>query len=78
MKKTATILLPKGVEIMDEFTGRVLPGRRFTDGVHQAIEAKEGVDVKSPTARKRLLLFRIFSGLRKVVRHERHRDAGAG
>ena len=38
-----------GVEIVDEFTGRVLPGRRFTDGVHQAIEAKENVQVEAAT-----------------------------
>lgn len=31
--------------IVDEFTGRVMPGRRFSDGLHQAIEAKEGVKV---------------------------------
>ncbi len=34
------------VLIVDEFTGRALPGRRFSDGLHQAIEAKEGVEVE--------------------------------
>lgn len=34
------------VLIVDEFTGRILPGRRFSDGLHQAIEAKEGVEVR--------------------------------
>jgi len=34
------------VLIVDEFTGRVLPGRRWGDGLHQAIEVKEGVEVK--------------------------------
>lgn len=34
------------VLIVDEFTGRVLPGRRYSEGLHQAIEAKEGVEVK--------------------------------
>ncbi|MDQ7038716.1 MAG: preprotein translocase subunit SecA [Aquificota bacterium] len=34
------------VLIVDEFTGRVLPGRRWSDGLHQAIEVKEGVKVK--------------------------------
>ncbi len=33
--------------IVDEFTGRLMPGRRWSDGLHQAIEAKEGVKVKS-------------------------------
>ena len=35
-----------GVIIVDAFTGRLMPGRRYNDGLHQAIEAKEGVDVQ--------------------------------
>ena len=34
------------VLIVDEFTGRILPGRRYSDGLHQALEAKEGVTVE--------------------------------
>lgn len=34
------------VQIVDEFTGRILDGRRFSEGLHQAIEAKEGVEVQ--------------------------------
>jgi len=34
------------VQIVDEFTGRLLPGRRYSEGLHQAIEAKEGVKVE--------------------------------
>jgi preprotein translocase subunit SecA len=34
------------VKIVDEFTGRILPGRRYSEGLHQAIEAKEGVRIK--------------------------------
>ncbi|HLG05788.1 MAG TPA: preprotein translocase subunit SecA [Gemmatimonadales bacterium] len=37
------------VLIVDEFTGRVLPGRRWADGLHQAVEAKEGVQIKGET-----------------------------
>ena len=37
------------VLIVDEFTGRVLPGRRYSEGLHQAIEAKEGVKVEQDT-----------------------------
>jgi len=37
------------VMIVDEFTGRVLPGRRYSEGLHQAIEAKEGVHVEKDT-----------------------------
>ena len=34
------------VLIVDSFTGRIMPGRRYSDGLHQAIEAKEGVDIQ--------------------------------
>jgi preprotein translocase subunit SecA len=37
------------VMIVDEFTGRLMPGRRYSDGLHQAIEAKEGVHVEGET-----------------------------
>jgi preprotein translocase subunit SecA len=37
------------VQIVDEFTGRILPGRRYSDGLHQAIEAKEGVRIEAET-----------------------------
>jgi preprotein translocase subunit SecA len=37
------------VLIVDEFTGRIMPGRRWSDGLHQAVEAKEGVVVKGET-----------------------------
>ena len=35
--------------IVDEFTGRVMPGRRWSDGQHQAIEAKEGLQIQAET-----------------------------
>ncbi len=35
------------VIIVDEFTGRLMPGRRWSDGLHQAVEAKEGVEIES-------------------------------
>jgi preprotein translocase subunit SecA len=38
--------LLKAYGIVDEFTGRLLPGRRYSDGLHQAIEAKEGVSIE--------------------------------
>ena len=37
------------VVIVDEFTGRLMEGRRYSDGIHQAIEAKEGVQIKRET-----------------------------
>ena len=43
------IVRDDSVLLVDAFTGRVLPGRRFSDGLHQAIEAKEGVKPKEET-----------------------------
>ncbi len=40
------IVKDRKIQIIDEFTGRVLGGRRFSDGLHQAIEAKENVDIQ--------------------------------
>lgn len=40
------IIRDNQVMIVDEFTGRVLPGRRYSEGLHQAIEAKESVEIK--------------------------------
>ncbi len=40
------IVNEKGVIIVDSFTGRLMPGRRFSNGLHQAIEAKEGVKIQ--------------------------------
>ena len=45
-RDTDYILKDDRVQIIDEFTGRVLEGRRFSDGLHQAIEAKENVDIQ--------------------------------
>jgi len=45
-KDTDYIVRNQKVQIIDEFTGRVLSGRRFSDGLHQAIEAKENVKVE--------------------------------
>ena len=45
-KDTDYIVRDDKVQIVDEFTGRVLSGRRFSDGLHQAIEAKENVAVQ--------------------------------
>ncbi|ASQ28973.1 preprotein translocase subunit SecA [Borrelia miyamotoi] len=54
-----------GVEIVDEFTGRILKGRRYSDGLHQAIEAKEGVKVASENKTMATItfqnLFRMFN-----------------
>ncbi|MBO4838348.1 MAG: preprotein translocase subunit SecA [Lachnospiraceae bacterium] len=48
------------VLIVDEFTGRVLPGRRYSDGLHQAIEAKEHVQVKRESKTLATITFQNF------------------
>lgn len=47
MRKDREYVVRKGeILIVDEFTGRIMDGRRYSDGLHQAIEAKEGVEIK--------------------------------
>ena len=46
-KNTDYIVRNNKIEIIDEFTGRVMEGRRFSDGLHQALEAKENVEIQS-------------------------------
>ena len=48
------------VMIVDEFTGRVMPGRRYSDGLHQAIEAKEHVRVKQESKTLATITFQNF------------------
>ena len=48
------------VIIVDEFTGRLMPGRRWSDGLHQAIEAKEGVEVKNENQTLATITFQNF------------------
>ncbi len=69
-KDTDYIVRDGKVQIIDEFTGRVLGGRRFSDGLHQAIEAKENVDIEgenqtlaSITYQNYFRLYRQLSGM---------------
>lgn len=48
------------IVIVDEFTGRLMPGRRWSDGLHQAVEAKEGVTVKSENQTLATITFQNF------------------
>lgn len=58
------IVMPDGeVLIVDKFTGRALPGRRYNDGLHQAIEAKEGVEVKPDNMTVATTTLQSFFGL---------------
>ena len=55
------------VIIVDEFTGRMMPGRRYSEGLHQAIEAKEGVEVQKESETLATIsfqnLFRLYDKL---------------
>jgi preprotein translocase subunit SecA len=55
------------VMIVDEFTGRLMPGRRFSDGLHEALEAKEGVTIQRETQTLATItlqnLFRLYDKL---------------
>ena len=64
------IVKERKVQIIDEFTGRVLDGRRFSDGLHQSIEAKENVEIQeenqtlaSITYQNYFRLYRKLSGM---------------
>ncbi len=48
------------IVIVDEFTGRVMPGRRWSDGLHQAIEAKERVDIQPETQTLATITYQNF------------------
>ena len=51
------------VQIIDQFTGRVLPGREWSDGLHQAVQAKENVKIKQETVTLATITYQDFSRL---------------
>ena len=55
------------VIIVDEFTGRLMDGRRFNDGLHQAIEAKEGVEIKDENKTLATITFQNYFRLYKKL-----------
>ena len=65
------------VVIVDEFTGRLMPGRRWSDGLHQAVEAKEGVKIESENQTLATITFqnyfRMYEQAGRDDRHRRHR-----
>ncbi len=61
MKRDQDYIVDKGeVLIVDEFTGRVMVGRRYSDGLHQAIEAKEHVNVRSENKTMATITFQNY------------------
>jgi len=60
-KKDRDYIVKDGeVIIVDEFTGRLMPGRRYSEGLHQAIEAKEGVEIKRESDTLATISFQNF------------------
>jgi preprotein translocase subunit SecA len=59
----------KGGEILiiDEFTGRILPGRRWSAGLHQAVEAKEGVNIKAESVTLATITFQNYFRMYKKI-----------
>ena len=55
------------VVLVDEFTGRIMPGRRYSDGLHQAIEAKEGVKVRNENRTYATITFQNYFRLYKKL-----------
>ena len=61
MKRDVDYVVKDGeVLIVDSFTGRIMPGRRYSNGLHQAIEAKEGVEVEKETKTLATITFQNF------------------
>lgn len=61
MKRDRDYVVKDGqVLLVDSFTGRVMPGRRFSDGLHQAIEAKEKVEIKPETRTLATITYQNF------------------
>ena len=59
-RETDYIVRGGEVLIIDEFTGRMMPGRRYSDGLHQALEAKEGVEVQPENQTLASITFQNF------------------
>jgi preprotein translocase subunit SecA len=55
------------VTIVDEFTGRLMPGRRWSDGLHQAVEAKEGVKIESENQTLATITFQNYFRMYKKL-----------
>ncbi|WP_062109124.1 preprotein translocase subunit SecA [Bacillus niameyensis] len=55
------------IVIVDQFTGRLMKGRRFSDGLHQAIEAKEGVDIQSESMTMATITFQNYFRMYKKL-----------
>ena len=65
------------VVIVDSFTGRLMKGRRYSDGLHQAIEAKEGLEVQNESMTLATITFQNFFRMyEKLVRYDGYSENG--
>ncbi len=60
MKDVEYVVQEDEIVIVDQFTGRTMPGRAYSDGLHQAIEAKEGVKIKEETSTLATITYQNF------------------
>ncbi|MET8902997.1 MULTISPECIES: preprotein translocase subunit SecA [unclassified Streptomyces] len=70
------VVLDGEVMIVDEHTGRILAGRRYNEGMHQAIEAKEGVDIKDENQTLATITLQNFFRLYKRHDHDEKEQPG--
>ncbi|MBU4315392.1 preprotein translocase subunit SecA [Patescibacteria group bacterium] len=61
------VVMDGEVKIVDEFTGRILEGRRYSEGLHQAIEAKEGVQIKNESRTLATITFQNYFRMYKKL-----------
>ena len=64
--------------IVDEFTGRVMAGRRWSDGQHQAIEAKENLPIQAETQTLASITPELFSSISSFIGHDWYRKDRGG
>src|SRR5256885_6527040 len=62
----------RSVKIVDEFTGRIMEGRRWSEGLHQAVEAKEGVAIQEEHVTLATITLQNYFRLYEKLRSEEH------
>ena len=72
-KDVEYVVMDGQVKIVDEQTGRILDGRRYSDGLHQAIEAKENVKIEAATQTyATITLAELFPHVSQACRYDRY------
>ena len=70
--KIKNMWLRMGIIIVDEFTGRMMPGRRWSEGLHQAVEAKEKLWCRRVAHSSQYYFPKLFQAICKIGRNDRH------